>query len=57
MIIWETVNGELKPKVFCDICGWECQGDDYTEIGVTLILCPNCVKQNFAESVVESENK
>ena len=51
MIIWEKINGELKPKVFCDICGWECQGDDYTEVGVTLILCPNCVKQNFAESV------
>ena len=57
MIIWEKVNGELKPKVFCDMCGWECQGDDYTEVGVTLILCPNCVKQNFAESVNTGEEE
>ena len=56
MVIWEKVDGELHPKMFCDICGWECQGDDYEEVD-GLILCPNCIKQNHAEVISEGANE
>ena len=51
MIIWETVNGKIQPKVFCDCCGWECQGDDYEEID-SMIICQNCVRKNVKQELI-----
>lgn len=50
MVIWETVDGELSPLVFCDCCGWDCTYEDYEEID-DMILCPNCIRQNSAENI------
>ena len=52
MIIWETIGGELTPLVFCDCCGWDCTYEKYEEVD-NMILCPNCIRQNNAETVVE----
>lgn len=61
MIIWELINGEPQPKIFCDNCGWECQQNDdgswdYCDLP-GMDLCLNCVKQNYAESVNIGENE
>ena len=55
MIIWEHINGEVKPKVFCDSCGWECKKGEYEEIE-GIIICPNCIRRNVTqEMIIERE--
>lgn len=53
MIIWETINGQQQPVVFCDICGWRCVDDEYEEID-GIVMCPNCIQQNSLENHEET---